>query len=132
MTDLEPMTDQQIFDTVARHIMAQGEPAISQLTGKCAYLTPRGHKCAIGCLIPPEDYDAKFEDKGITNPVFNPLIRKHRWNVSLLADLQGAHDSWANSPYDGYHAWKLDMYRIAKNFELSPQVLSNDDASENH
>ncbi len=61
---------QDIFDTVAVHLIEQGEPSVDA-TGSCQYRDGVGANgkmlmCAIGCLIPDEMYDkVRMEGKPI-------------------------------------------------------------------
>jgi hypothetical protein len=50
---------QQTFDRVLAHLRAQGVPASDG--GKCCYRTEDGRMCAVGCLIPDEEYDPGIE-----------------------------------------------------------------------
>lgn len=57
------MTRQEIFDTVATHLITQGRRA---WTGtNCMYLAPNGDRCAIGCLIPDDLYTPEMEGSGV-------------------------------------------------------------------
>jgi hypothetical protein len=65
------MTDQEIFDTVAKHLIAQGKQSLlPQVAGDseyngCAYRGENGTKCAIGCLIPDELYNPIIENTSV-------------------------------------------------------------------
>ena len=52
-------TNQEAFDKVVRHLVAQGRPAINA-NGSCAYLSEDGRKCAAGCLIPEDVINLDF------------------------------------------------------------------------
>ena len=57
------MKKQEVFNKVAAHLLAQGKPA---LKGEdCVYRSKDGLKCAIGCLIPDENYTPEMERKSI-------------------------------------------------------------------
>lgn len=57
------MNAQEMFETVARHLFAQGKRAgVENEEGdfSCLYRAPDGTKCAIGCLLTDEQYAAVF------------------------------------------------------------------------
>ena len=58
--NLENSTEQEVFNTVGNHLLTQREQAISA-SGSCVYLSCNGLKCAVGCLIPLEDYKLEYE-----------------------------------------------------------------------
>ncbi len=83
-------TNQTAFDTAARHLLKQGKKA--QEGGNCRYRAPDGLKCAVGCLIEPEDYSPDIEGKAIITVRRRfPYLRDLDFN--LLMDLQDIHDS---------------------------------------
>ncbi|MGQ7794434.1 hypothetical protein ACUN0C_18670 [Faunimonas sp. B44] len=79
---------QDTFDTVVRHLFAQGKQAHEY--GVCRYRTYDGLKCAVGCLIPDEDYDPSFEGQLVDRL---PIKLPH---TNLLGELQDAHDNIAS------------------------------------
>jgi hypothetical protein len=58
------MTNQEVFDTVVTHLLAQGVKSESE-TG-CMYRGPHNLKCAVGCLIPDELYDSIIEGSNLS------------------------------------------------------------------
>jgi hypothetical protein len=69
------LTDQQIYDKIATHLLTQNRKAmVKGFNGQemCKYRTPEGLKCAIGCLIADEDYNVKLEHAGTVKTVFLP------------------------------------------------------------
>jgi hypothetical protein len=65
------MNQQEIFDTVAKHLFEQGEQSTAWdedfKKNKCRYRDGIGKKgkvlkCAVGVLIPDEDYDPAMEN----------------------------------------------------------------------
>ena len=89
------LTAQEAFNTVAAHLLSQGEKSVVvEEDGKifCAYRGSRGRKCAIGVLIPDEVYKPVFEDYIVSGLIrdyglFPPEL------ASLLHRLQGIHDT---------------------------------------
>ncbi len=95
-------TNQSLFETVSRHLFAQGERAFAPMSG-CQYRTEAGLSCAIGCLIPDEMYRPAFEGRSVTGLLGSyPEIKGLFPDVheTLLEDLQQIHDmqsSWESS-----------------------------------
>ena len=117
------MTPQEIFDTVVRHLYAQGEQAVTAY-GACRYRTRTGLKCAVGCLIADEDYQESMEGNLsvlLAHYTNKPSIAALVQHYYLLADLQLAHDSdenWA-SPERMRH----DLRRVAEQHKLSYAIV---------
>lgn len=116
------MENQELFDRVARHLLTQAQQSRSS-RGRPMYLNDDGLKCAIGCLIPPKDYDPEFEGIAVWHhdPVGERLrqaagLSAENWN--LAADLQHVHDRIAPA------YWKIWLRQIAVNFWLDDSVLT--------
>lgn len=91
-----PETAQEVFDTVAKHLLAQNEQSKEGTT--CLYRGPKGTKCAVGCLIPDEMYDEVFNSLSLesllcSSRVTRPLRDFLQLYAELLKDLQFIHDS---------------------------------------
>lgn len=127
------LDNQQIFDTVARHLAAQGHrsvrPGGTSYAGDaiCLYRAPNGDKCAAGVLIPDEVYNPAIERMSIESTSEEMTrVRKESGisdsSLPLVFALQRAHDT-------------TDLYAIraapirdrlahaAERFKLSPAVL---------
>lgn len=118
------MNAQEIFDKVLAHLRAQGKQ--STAGGVCAYRSPEGNMCAVGCLIPDELYDPIIEDVGVgwldnkeapggrvLDSIIDTLgISEH---VGLLRNLQRAHDFPLENSLG---LWEMCMETIAKDFGL--------------
>lgn len=95
------MTDQEAFDTVTHHLLTQMEK--SMLLGRCRYRGRAGLKCAVGCLIPDEDYSPMLEGKDI--PTLQSLelfpMSLHGLKLELLVDLQLIHDGCEPEKWHG-------------------------------
>lgn len=138
------MTLQQIFDTVATHLLAQGarsqrivvrhDDDTTEGVTVCAYRGAEGQKCAIGCLILDEAYEpdlegytvaaapvlARLQDAHVMPPTTpgygdDPGVRLRR---RLLFDLQGLHDSAS------VLAWPLELRLLAEDYGLSADVMN--------
>ena len=101
------MNSQEIFDKIATHLFTQGEQSAKKI-GACLYRGPNGTSCAVGCLIPDEEYLLDMENKTVyglldflknfcrTAPITLDILTGH---YGLLYDLQIVHDkdaSWLN------------------------------------
>lgn len=123
------MNAQEIFETVARHLFAQGRPAYD-LSDGCLYRGPNGTKCAVGCLIPDDRYDPAMEHHAVqdlSREAFNlPEIKDHE---DLLASLQNVHDASSNCiDHDrtkGFDPEKLRwaLIHVAKTYELNASFV---------
>lgn len=88
----------EVLDRVSTHLMTQNKPAKIDDTGECHYrLYEDGKvlKCAVGCLIPDEDYNRNLEGHIIDNQdVRNALPERFRnpETLQLLQALQRVHD----------------------------------------
>lgn len=99
------MTNQEIFDKVAKHLLTQrvqsmSISAIDNFTSICAYRGAEGTSCAVGCLIPDDKYDPSLEGLNIHSiahsmmaSILEVSVEEYRNNTKdLLSALQGIHD----------------------------------------
>lgn len=114
------MTPQEIFDTVARHLFAQGTRAYNENIAGCQYRGPCGTKCAVGCLIPDEAYDPEMEGRSVDS-LISGFPSWMQDNVGLLAWLQAAHDR--KESWDSEDALHSALATVAQRFNLSAGVL---------
>ena len=122
------MNAQEVFDTVATHLLKQNMRAID-MEGSCVYRSHDGLKCAVGCLIPDDIYEPGFESLGeivvvIENCKELLADKASDWvtenlapHFELLDDLQRVHDS------DRPEAWPMALNRVARCHGLSNEVL---------
>lgn len=119
------MTLQDIFDTVAERLYAQGEASMEH-ADKCLYHSPCGARCAVGWLIPDTHYDPAIEGVEVSgNRVVAVLkqsgIPTDESTLDLLRELQDAHD---NSLTGCLESWVDHMQIIAtERGLLLPAVL---------
>ncbi len=110
------MDRQEIFDTVATHLIAQGEKCEDE--GRCQYRGTGDLKCAIGILIPNNLYHVGMEESGITYLIHSyPEVKKllgadDRDTALLLSDLQTVHDT--NHPVE----WPERLKAVAEEHNL--------------
>lgn len=110
------MTDQELFDTVTRHLLTQNATAMEG-DGQCKYRTEDGKKCAIGCLIPDDRYDHLLEGRGVGSRRINDAAGISDDQVTLARRLQSVHDIYF--PPD----WPRILRGAASEFGLSPHVI---------
>lgn len=124
------MNKQEIFDTVVRHLHAQGKPALND--ANCRYRSDAGLSCAVGCLIPDEFYDPQMENQTPSMPRVKSALRasgiikgnedqEDLDTLGLLGALQYAHDHWEGGDACGY-AWGDEtpyLEDVAEQFNLT-------------
>jgi hypothetical protein len=122
-----PTTAQEIFNTVAMHLLVQGRKAVGK-NGKCVYRSPNGDRCAVGVLISDEEYLKKMEGKTVVKLLFDEQMPKRLLpHVKLLAELQAVHD-YCCSDADS-HEFDRDellrsLRRAAESYGLECDVLA--------
>lgn len=98
---LEELTDQDVFDIAAWHLLEQGERA--SMGGACLYRSPDGRRCPVGWLIPNDEYRREFEGRSACRLVdaaygcgcSAPFVAFLRRFERLLTNLQKVHDHHA-------------------------------------
>ena len=126
------MTEQEILDKVATHLLTQGKPAKlhPELNSEaCAYRSPDGLKCALGCLIPDDVYDPEMETQPVHSlfsegnsfyAIFERLgLLEHK---SILISLQGVHDRHIAKN------WPDGLRKVAREYGLSSQAVDSFEA----
>ena len=92
------VTNEQAFKTMARHMLAQGKRSVAVARDSfgvehesCRYRGPDGLKCAVGVLIPDEEYRESLEGLSAENIPGNvpSLEGIDRW---VLRSAQYIHD----------------------------------------
>lgn len=116
------MNAQEIFDTVAKHLAAQGHRALKP-DGDCAYRGVGSDKCAVGCLILDEEYDERMDSTALDCDVntiaeLDLLPERLGWHLDLLVALQTAHDTDGTAD-----ALRWRLAEIARKHRLSPAIL---------
>jgi len=115
------MNKQKTFNKVARHLLEQGERASDM--GTCRYRDGNGRSCAVGCLIPDDEYTPGFEgdivsfDEGVSVPLIVKYLKSRGFNLELLGDLQDLHDGV--NPED----WIDGLRRVAVRHRLMVTTL---------
>jgi hypothetical protein len=114
------MTHQQIFDQVARHLLTQKRKSVKTpetLTGRCLYRGPDGMKCAIGVLIPDEEYVEAMESLSIRQLLRLLKARFEDVDPHFLNALQNLHDDCF------VENWKEELRGFAVDHGLNSTVL---------
>lgn len=89
------MTDQEMFDRVARHLIKQGRKSVSRSKKygtMCRYRGPNGTMCGIGCLIPNKQYTHNLENKTADHGAVQYAAGLSCFQIPLALALQITHD----------------------------------------
>lgn len=112
------MTNQEAFDEVCLHLAQQKRRCTVEGT-LCKY-RHRGMKCAVGALIPDDEYRAEFDNETFGMEVLKEQIPSLRGiSTSLLVKLQLAHDG-------SYSLQQLHrrLIEIAANYDLDANSVT--------
>lgn len=113
------MTNQEIFDKAALHLLTQNARA-EDANGTCEYRAADGKMCAVGALIPDGDYDETIEGETVTSkPKYFLKIGFTEENLPVLKDLQYIHDETEVKD------WRAELDRLAKENNLSTSALDD-------
>lgn len=128
------MNKQQLFNTVATHLIQQGKPSAIITTSKlgekdvtCLYRAPDGCRCAVGCLIDDEVYTTEIEYLNVRDESVRACLQASDIDCSehlgLLACLQAVHDQVALDP-DRYADLITPLLKTcAKDFSLKWEIM---------
>jgi hypothetical protein len=120
---MEISKDQMAFDTVVTHLTLQKSRSVQTGTNRCMYRGPLGMKCAVGALIPDEEFMPKMEFKDVSDICGLPSLKDI--NPELLIDMQRAHDCAGNWDSSGFAAWDV-LENIAESYSLVFSRVQND------
>lgn len=108
---------QKTFDTVMAHLRAQGGPAIQN--HKCAYRGKAGTRCAIGALIPDENYNESLEGKSVfRREICAAIPGADTSDLAFLVGLQQIHD-WSAYDLDFLAGVEDEAKKFAENYDLT-------------
>lgn len=142
---MDTISNQDLFNRVAEHLIYQGVPAISS-EGLCAYRGANSTRCAVGCLISNSEYGPDIEGSTVCGAgghrVRSAVERSldvllSSYNIELLADLQVTHDAPDGRPEfmdeEGNYIpsecrsfYVKSLRRTAENFGLSDAVIDRE------
>lgn len=108
------MTEQQVFDHVVTHLRRQGCKATD---GQKPFYRYGSLKCAIGCLIPDDRYDALFEGRPADEPFVMATLSACGIDNTpsmkeLLLALQRTHDVQAVSDWETRFAYMATYHSL--------------------
>ena len=104
-----------MFDTVVTHLRKQGKKSVGadELgNNMCLYRGPGGLNCAVGILIPDDQYYSYMESRGVSDLCNDYEMKASNKQQRLMAYLQEVHD--------GYNValWEDHFESAATEFEL--------------
>jgi hypothetical protein len=123
------LTAQASFEQIATHLFAQGERSINSDDTSCQYRGAKGLKCAIGCLIPDNQYAKRIEGASVEDVQLMEILSAaglpayDKRYMELLDSLQQVHDRaghWENNA-----TMKGQLRRVGYGFGLSSDFLEN-------
>jgi hypothetical protein len=110
------MTEQEVFDKVAKHLLTQNArslgPSSTKSNGMCAYRGNDGLVCAAGCLIPDEAYKPWIENKSWGDLLSSNFVPSHKYS-DLIIELQIVHDDYLPDK------WQTQLNRLAQKRKLN-------------
>lgn len=84
----------------------------------CNYYSDNGMRCAVGCLIAPDEYDIGMEGTSVSSLIDNYAASPvDEDTVILCKQLQRIHDD------ADVIEWRTHLERLASNFKLDTAVL---------
>ena len=110
-------TKQKVFDYVVNFLVKQGKPSISTYNNEdCQYYSDDGKRCAVGCLILPEEYDQEWDSDLAAYDIITDKIPRLKPFDDILYELQQLHDEPEN--------WNLKGFSPS-GFEVIEQIAAN-------
>lgn len=88
------LTNKEAFAIVKKHLLCQAKKSYNHDGTDCTYRSAEGLKCAVGVLIPDDEYDPKFEISGYRNLtyVYSHCPTLQDLDFHMLKKLQVIHD----------------------------------------
>lgn len=120
-------TAQEMFNVVCIGILAQGKASTEKNKdgyNECKYRAADGSKCALGLLIPDEDYKPEMETKNYLALKQNKLLPdwlSRSETAMLLQRMQSAHD--VQLAHGSMGAWERMMIQIGRELNLDTSIL---------
>lgn len=109
LKNLADCSEMEVFEYVSNHLLSQREKSLMPEKDLCAYKSPEGLKCAIGCLMTSREYKKSFENQYWENLVAAELVPSA--HCRLLSDLQKCHDD------EDVKYWESTLDRIKNKIE---------------
>lgn len=105
------MTPQEVLNTMAAHLLAQGVKSIDAGSGSCRYRGRDGLKCAVGALLTNKEYYPEMEGHNVWYIEYI-LPQRLVAHLGLIRSGQRIHDG---CPVE---AWPSRLRAIAEEFGL--------------
>lgn len=102
---------QETFDAMVWHLRRQKQKSMLR-NGLCVYRSPNGLMCAVGFLIPDEDYRRSMESEICDAFPIADVLRKYGHDLPLCRAMQRMHDQYLPKEWEG------QFKRIAACFHL--------------
>lgn len=122
------MDKQEVFNTVAKHLFAQGKRSMkSDSVGLeyCVYRAPDGCMCAVGAILPDELYNPTMDEGYGLSRLMESFHEVRDFfgfeNKSFLTALQVAHDDPMHWKSTGI--MKEVLRDVALNYSLDYSIL---------
>lgn len=107
------LTDQEVFDKIVGHLRRQNSKSLSGLIGgTCKYRGANGKMCAVGCLIPDNQYTRGLEFLAPDHDELRDILSQFTLNFPLLKTLQSIHDQ------EHVADWEKCFQEVAATFGL--------------
>lgn len=123
---------QDLFNRAVAGLAAQGFTRAVNSYGGCRYRADNGKRCALGHLIPDDQYSVEIEGgfsaaARIVVPGLSAMVDRDGWN--FLSELQEAHDNARTKnefgeQIDDPESMKANLAALAAKYHLDvPEVL---------
>lgn len=106
------MTNQEAFDAMVRHLRKQGRKSQKPGSYSCLYYGADGLMCAVGCLIPEDQYSRTLEYHSAVK-IQDKVPAITNLSPDLLDAMQMLHD---NCPIEN---WEAEFLLVAYRFCLT-------------
>ena len=123
---------QEVFEYIVKHLVRQGEPAMTSRWGECTYRSPEGLSCAVGCIIDDDTYCDSMEGKSVIVLFETKLLETQdfvnpgsdiKGLQRLLSDLQTFHD-W----YENWSLFNCQIDPDGRGHDSPPFLLDNENS----
>jgi hypothetical protein len=114
-------TKQQTFNRIAKHLLTQLEVASNG--SMCRYRTDNGLMCAVGSLIPDDEYNEEMEGDAVSHIAHTPALEKH--DLFTMTRLQEIHDNAWDMDGDLLKLWSEELTTYASDHDLSIRWITH-------
>ena len=123
------MNNQSAFEKMVKHLEKQqwkrSENTNEEGDTTCAYRGEDGKMCAVGCLIPDEEYQVSFDEgEGLNvSGIIDDVVVLGEISESLLNAMQRFHDNKMSVYNEATNKWCINV--IAERFKLNTDFLKD-------